>query len=130
MTETYRKESQKDFQNEYGTAELTPVTDYMPISAINARIPAVQTSLMTLEQAEQLAVISDNVGIQIVVRLNGSAYVILHNGPSQGAVCRCDISWKSSETGQALLAAREQQLDAELEHRVNEMRRIITNETP
>ena len=104
MTETYRKV----FQNEYGTAELTPVTDYMPISAINARIPAVQTSLMTLEQAEQLAVISDNVGIQTAVQLNGSAYVILHNGPSQGAVCRCDISWKSSETGQALLAALSQ----------------------
>jgi len=48
-------------------------------------------------------------------------------------LAQADMRGPSDEAKQRTderLAAREQQLDAELEHRVNEMRRIITNETP
>jgi len=88
------------YENEYGTLNLIPVTSALPIGDITYQHPAVQANLMTLEEAEQVALITENVGIQIGVHLSSgppAAYVVLHYFRGSAAVCRCDIvSWHQS----------------------------------
>lgn len=87
------------YQNEYGTVNLTPVTPMLPIADINRRLPAVQANLLDLDAAERIALITSNKGIQLCALLDGTAYVVLHDGPRHGAVCRCDIVvWQSTES--------------------------------
>lgn len=86
------------YHNEYGTVELTPITEHLPIGDIHFQLTAVQENLLSLDEAEQIALISENAGIQIAIHLSGAAYVILHDGPRHGAVCHCHIvSWQSQQ---------------------------------
>lgn len=93
------------YQNEYGTVDLTPITENLPIGDIHFRLPAVQDNLLSLDKAEQIALITENAGIQIAIHLSGNAYVILHDGPSRGAVCHCHIgTWKPQRAASDVLA--------------------------
>lgn len=81
--------------NEFGSLTLTPVTPAMPVSEISWRqCPAARNNAISLEQAEQVALITENRGIQIGADwVNGGtdSYVILHETPNTAAICKVDI---------------------------------------
>ncbi len=80
------------YENHYGTVELEPVTDYMPIADISYHLTAAQDNAFSLEMAEQVALITENRGIQIAFPvISGKytcAYVVLHQGANHAAICR------------------------------------------
>ena len=88
------------FQNEYGSLELTPVTEYLPISAISvALIAEVEGVLFDLEEGEKIALITENKNIQMCFpyaldaknEYNQCGYVIHHQSPKIGCICKVQL---------------------------------------
>lgn len=87
-------------RNEFGTVELVPVTGILPIAQLSSALPAAQMHRFDLDTAERIALITENRGVQICCPMHwrGQAFLILHDGPSAGAVCRVSVvEWLSDE---------------------------------
>lgn len=90
------------YQNKYGRAELTPVTQLMPVQAISvASCPEARANSIDLEQAEQLALITDNHGIQVCFASFDVIYVIAHETARTAAICAVRIEAFQCEAANA-----------------------------
>lgn len=78
------------FSNKFGAVELTPVTEFMPVSSIRKTHPQAQANTFDLTTAEKIALITENRKIQICPHfpVDGLAYLVLHDSPSTAAICR------------------------------------------
>lgn len=77
------------FTNRYGFLTLETTGEFMPVSSIvGAELP--DQVKFTLETAEEVALISENKGIQICFEmpLTGKAYVLVHKTQSTAAVAK------------------------------------------
>lgn len=84
------------FNNQYGKATLTPVTDTLPLSEVSfAKMPAlVRQVRLTVEQAEQLALISENKDIQICFNMHEKLhYVVFHVTANTVWLCQANIDY-------------------------------------
>lgn len=82
-----------EFSNHFGRAVLTPVTPVMAVSAISAAsCPEAMAHRIDLNIAEQLALISENRGIQVCFASFDVVYVIAHESPSTAAICAVTIT--------------------------------------
>lgn len=90
-----------EFQNRYGRAVLTPVTPVMPLNDIDSSGPEVTDNCINFEQAEQLALISGNRGIQICFASFEKIYVIAHETSNTAAVCSVRIEAFQCEAANA-----------------------------
>jgi hypothetical protein len=81
------------YSNRFGTAEVTPVTPFMPVSSIRKTHPQAQENTFDLTTAEKIALITENRGIQLCPHfpIDGLAYLVLHDSPSMAAICRVNI---------------------------------------
>jgi hypothetical protein len=80
-----------NFQNEFGTVVLTAIKDYMPIQDVSfAKCPIIKKVLIPMDVLEQVALITNNKGIQISFAPDVSlgAYIIHHKSPNVVAICR------------------------------------------
>ena len=81
-----------DFKNRFGLLKLALLTDVMPVRDIRGtNIDNIHK--FPIDQAEQVALITDNRGIQIsTVKADGQwlFYIVVHDSPSTGAVARVE----------------------------------------
>lgn len=79
------------FQNRYGQLELLPVSEVMPVDDIHGKDIS-QSHMFTIEIAEQMALITDNCGIQIApFKLSNGhwvCYVVAQKTPRTGQIMR------------------------------------------
>lgn len=76
------------FCNRYGSLELKPVTDYMPVDQIKHTIAPIG-SAFNLETAEKIALITENRRIQLCIIPDNYRvmYVVHHSSTSIAAIC-------------------------------------------
>lgn len=77
------------FTNKYGNLELQPVTAFQPVGVYRFEdVPA--DCLMTMEQAEQIALITDNRHIQLCFKIGhlDKPYIVVHNTGSTAALAK------------------------------------------
>lgn len=96
------------YENKYGSVTLTPVTDYMNISEVSAnKLPVIQEHTFSMEDAERIALITDNRSIQISFpwileqghpRRN-DAYVVHHQSPSTVCLCHVELNYMEEVAG-------------------------------
>lgn len=82
------------FANRFGVAEITPVTESMPIGDIRKTHPMALANTFDIETAEQIALITENRRIQICPRfdpMDGMAYLVLHDSPSSASICSVKV---------------------------------------
>lgn len=90
------------FSNPYGSLEVSPRTPLMPIKDIRSEIVP-EDCWLSVDEAEKIALIISNEGIQMCFK-NGLFYLILHTGPSLGAIYQVrNLEFHSDETPQSLL---------------------------
>lgn len=77
-----------NFSNKYGTLQLKPVSDYMPVRDISHKIVPIGCAF-TIATAEQIALITENRMIQVSMIPNNIrvCYVIHHSSTSIAAIC-------------------------------------------
>lgn len=77
------------YENKYGFLELEVVGDYKPVETIYSRDVS-EACLFTIDEAEQIALITGNFGIQISFASPNfkRAFVIRHESFGIAAVCR------------------------------------------
>lgn len=83
----------RTFTNRFGTVEVTPLTDFMPVRDIRMTHPVAVANVFDVTTAEQIALVTENRGVQICLHfpLDGLAYLVLHDSPSTAAICRVDV---------------------------------------
>lgn len=77
------------FSNHYGTLELMNVTDFQPVGVYHFEmVPA--DCLMTMEQAEQIALITGNKKIQLCFKMGhlDTPYIVVHDSSSTAALAK------------------------------------------
>lgn len=81
-----------NFQNEFGSLQISLVTDFMSVGKITRDIPEVSANMFSIETAEQIALITDNKNVQICMcfPLNGLGYLVYHRNGREAAVCKID----------------------------------------
>ena len=92
------------FKNKYGFVELTPITDYMPVLGMS-QLPIVNDYLFSMEDAEKLALITDNRMVQVSFPFlcqkdhpkQNQGYIVHHQSASVACVCKVDIVYLGSE---------------------------------
>lgn len=99
-----------DFQNQYGQLRLVPVSDVQPVRDIRG-VNVDAAHKFGIDVAEQIALITDNRGIQIAPTKDGDGkwvcYVIAHESPSTGAVVRVEsINYLGINPAQEIQNAR------------------------
>lgn len=72
------------YSNQYGEVELSFATGLMNV----ADMQPMSEHLITLEDAENVAVITGNRNIQIGIIDRERCYVVFHESPSTGYVCK------------------------------------------
>lgn len=77
------------FQNRYGQLSLVPVSDVRPVKEIRG-VDVDGRHKFGIDVAEQIALITENRGIQICLGEGWNCYVIAHDSPSTGAVVRIE----------------------------------------
>lgn len=85
--------------NEFGVINIEPVTDTMPINQITSIAPEVQGNFFDITTAEQIALITENRGVQICFAypFDGRGYMVLQDSPSTAAICRVSVEHFHSE---------------------------------
>lgn len=81
------------FTNRFGSVLVTPMTDFMPLAGIRKTHPMAMANAFDMTTAEQIALVTENRGVQVCVHypLDGLAYLVLHDSPSTAAICRVDV---------------------------------------
>lgn len=81
------------YANRFGSVEVTPMTAFMPLAGIRKTHPMAQAHAFDLTTAEQIALVTENRGVQLCVHypLDGLAYLVLHDSPSTAAICRVEV---------------------------------------
>lgn len=81
------------FTNRFGTVVVTPATDFMPVRGIRKTHPVAVANTFDLTTAEQIALVTENRGLQICPHfpMDGLAYLLLHDTPSTAAICRVEV---------------------------------------
>ena len=81
------------YQNRYGKAKLTFQSAEMKISELNCKLEIVQNNIYTIDEIEQLALISDNYKIQPCSCYPDLTkwYVFYHTSSNTGYVCSMEI---------------------------------------
>ena len=74
-----------DYRNRYGSLSLAVVSDFLKVSEINDSIVADEYRI-TLDQAEQIALITGNRSIQI--GLCPKPYIVWHLNVSHACICK------------------------------------------
>jgi hypothetical protein len=92
-----------DFHNEYGHVVLTPVTSSKPVRDISRYLVPVDC-FVTLEQAEQVAAITENRRVQLCFPDLPQCYVVFHPTPCTAQICRAAITWNAAETARSVLS--------------------------
>lgn len=84
------------FSNKYGKATLTPVSEILPVSMVSfAKMPELIKQVnLTIEQAEQLALITENNNVQISFNLHKKViYALYHVTPNTVLLCSASIDY-------------------------------------
>jgi hypothetical protein len=82
------------FSNKFGSLELVVVSSLMRVSDISLeKCEAVQHNTFSIDDAEKIALITGNNGIQIGAAIGNlnEAYLVLHQGSSHAYLCRVNI---------------------------------------
>ena len=80
------------YKNDFGQAVLKPVSPIMPVSDISAAsCPTAEANKIDFNMAEQLALITENRGIQVCFASFDIIYVIAHETPSTASICAVSI---------------------------------------
>lgn len=93
MTDKYKEAIGLDYKNKFGSLTLAPIGAYKPISTIHSRdLSDADGVFFSLEDAEKIALITGNRRIQIVPvgKDFEKFFVIHHESPSSGAVCKVE----------------------------------------
>ncbi|EKO3607099.1 hypothetical protein M6C35_002007 [Vibrio metschnikovii] len=101
------------YANEFGELTLEPVTPFMPISEISSEnIPEIKDVLVSLDCAEQVALITENARTSMSVIFpfpNGTdiiSFALKYSCSNRAAVCRVFI--QSFKTNEGIGSAQEQ----------------------
>jgi hypothetical protein len=87
-----------NYRNKYGQATLTPVTDVLHISAISAsKMPGLISQVqLSIEEAEQLALITENRHIQITYSMETKQFYVVHHVTANTVqLCQATIDYKA-----------------------------------
>ena len=101
--------STRTYQNRYGNLTLGLVSEFRPVSTFNSRdVP--DEYKITMEVAEQIALITDNRGIQLCVefidnRLTGRMFIIVHESKSSAALAKIDAMTYTGPNAEQEIAA-------------------------
>lgn len=81
-----------NFTNEFGILNVSLVTDFLPVRDIHRNMMSVSDNLFGMETAEEIALITGNKHIQLVMcyPLNGQCYMLYHQSGSLAAVCKIE----------------------------------------
>jgi len=99
------------YSNEFGEVLLEPVTDFMPVSEIDSRtLPAINNVLMTVEEAEQVNLITENRRACMSSCFpfregDRNFFAVKYICRNRAAVCRCTIQRFATANG---MSAQEQ----------------------
>lgn len=81
-----------NYKNEFGELNLRIVGEFVDVSKILSSDPMVKENSFSLDDAEKIALITDNNGIQLSFDMkNGSSFVIAHQSGSVAAICKAEI---------------------------------------
>lgn len=101
-----RTQAMRTFESEHGHLAIEPVTAFMDVATF--RIADEHAPyLFDMGTAEQIAVITGNRGVQLSFcwPLNGRAYLLLHDGPRRGALCKVvRLEWRGNEPAPIVMA--------------------------
>lgn len=88
-----------EVSNRFGSVRIEPVTDFMPIGQITSKDPAAEANGFDLTTAEQIALITENRGIQICFPFphTNQAFLVMHDSPTSAAICRVSVVEFTSE---------------------------------
>lgn len=79
------------YTHDKGTLVLAPVTAVMDVKNVSFKTAEPHDCFITIEQAEQVAVITDNRNIQVCFgNMGKSIYVFQHTSPQTGYICRIE----------------------------------------
>lgn len=91
------------YKNLYGELDLIPITHYQPLSNISlAKMPEIDSVLISLEEAEQVTLITESKDIQVAfpcLTTDRTAYVIHHQSANVACVCKVTIASYHSPSG-------------------------------
>ena len=82
------------YSNRFGSVEISPVSEVMDVSSICKSNPVAVANEFTISDAEKIALITGNDGVQICPHffpVTGRAYLILHYSSSTASVCSVRI---------------------------------------
>lgn len=86
----------RTYQNEFGTAIITPSSDFREIKGLTNPIAiALGADVFDLETAEKIALITENYAVQLSIGKNDlgawEATLMMHSGPATVAPCKVEI---------------------------------------
>lgn len=81
-----------NFENKFGSLQVSLVTEFMPVGKISQEIQEVSDNMFDLNTAEKIALITGNKKVQICMcyPLNGLGYMVYHRNSQEAAVCKVD----------------------------------------
>lgn len=81
-----------NFENEFGSLQVSLITEFMPVGKISREIPEVSGNMFDLNTAEKIALITGNQKVQICMcyPLNELGYMVYHRNSQEAAVCKVD----------------------------------------
>ncbi len=85
-----------NYQNKYGKATLTPVSEVLRVSEVSyAKMPKlIEQVKLSIDQAEKLALITENNKIQIAFPMGKKlCYVLHHLTPSTVQICSVEMDY-------------------------------------
>lgn len=90
------------YQNEYGELTLEPVSDLLHVSKVLSDDPLVRENMFSFEDAEWIALITDNRGIQLSISRADNyqkGYVVIHESPSMVRIAKATILSRNLSIG-------------------------------